>query len=348
MPKKKLLPKDFDELLAQGDLATLQSVFATCDVDARGGPGKQTALAFDLCPDDLARWLVANGADLAAADTWGNTVLHSRADSRRSSIAVLLQLGADPRIRNDRAGTPLHAAARSSNARNAELLIAAGAEVDALDADGLTPLELAVRGASNADLERVATFADALLSAGAVRTPRLTGFVEEIGKRFEFFRERFNPETVDAASAALDRLYALFDARPVPRRAMHDGKSLIAVKPGAWQDQHRALWDLLVPASGAAATMQGELIRLSGRIGHELDGNGGVNWDADFNRMVDAALAILACGEPLAQSDLSEAAAFAAQVKRRPGETSRLAQFAVAWVQRNPAPIALPAPTYRR
>ena len=49
--KKKTLPKNFVELLKAGELATLQAVFDTCDVDARGGYAKQTALAFDECPD---------------------------------------------------------------------------------------------------------------------------------------------------------------------------------------------------------------------------------------------------------------------------------------------------------
>ena len=45
----------------------------------RGGSlfhGKQTAFAYDECPDELARWLVAEGADLSATDSWGNTPLH--------------------------------------------------------------------------------------------------------------------------------------------------------------------------------------------------------------------------------------------------------------------------------
>src|SRR5438876_138196 len=86
--KRKTLPKDFEDLLKAGDLAKLQAVFDACDVDARGGYAKQTALAFNECPDALARWLVGQGADLSASDTWGNTPLHSRARSWRGNIAV--------------------------------------------------------------------------------------------------------------------------------------------------------------------------------------------------------------------------------------------------------------------
>jgi len=66
--KKKTLPKDFEPMLERGSLAELKAVFDVCELDARGGYSKQTALAFDKCPDDLARWLVAQGADLSATD----------------------------------------------------------------------------------------------------------------------------------------------------------------------------------------------------------------------------------------------------------------------------------------
>lgn len=86
--KRKTLPTDFELLLERGTMAELKAVFDVCELNARGGYSKETALAFDKCPDDLARWLAAQGADLSATDTWGNTPLHSRARSRRSSIAV--------------------------------------------------------------------------------------------------------------------------------------------------------------------------------------------------------------------------------------------------------------------
>ena len=78
-PKKKLLPKNFEELLQQGDIDTLKAVFASCDVNARGGYTKQSALAYNDCPDELARWLVAQGADPMAEDSYGETPLHARA-----------------------------------------------------------------------------------------------------------------------------------------------------------------------------------------------------------------------------------------------------------------------------
>jgi hypothetical protein len=346
--KRKTLPKDFESLLERATLAELKAVFDVCELDARGGYSKQTALAFDKCPDDLARWLVAQGADLSATDTWGNTPLHHRARSRRSSIDVLLELGADVNKATSSIGTPLHAAADSHNAAHARLLLQHGARVNELNKDKLTPLELALRGCNNIDIEDMVLLAKVLLEAGAEKTRLMPGFVEEIGKRFEFHRSGFNSERVEAVSSALDELYKIFEVSPVPRRQMHDGKSPVVVKAKTWQKQHEELWNLLVPPKGPAATVQGEVIRISGRISHELDGNGGGNWDADYKRMADAFLEHVQGAKPLSPPDLAEAAAIIAAVKRKGGDTARMAELAVKWVMQNPDPVKLKPPSYQR
>lgn len=347
-PLKKLLPKTFEDLLASDDLAALKAVFETCEMNARGGYAKQTALAFDACPDELARWLVAEGADLSAADTWGNTPLHTRSRSRRGRIGVLLELGADVNSATASVGTPLHAAADSFNVETVRLLLDRGARVDALNKDGLTPLELALRGCSNINIGDMAALAETLLAAGAARTPRMAGRVGEIGKRFEFHRAGFNPDSVEAASAALERLYAVFDAPPVPRRTLHDGASPIAVRSTRWQEQHQELWELLVPGRGPAATVQGEVIRIAGRIWDEFERNGGANWDADYREMAGALLGHVRTGHSLPPPDISEIAGILAHIRRDSGNTGRLAELAVAWVLANPTPVKLEPPPYNR
>jgi hypothetical protein len=127
---------------------------------------------------------------------------------------------------------------------------------------------------------------------------------------------------------------------------MHDGKSQIVVETSSWQKQHQELWDLLVPSQGPAATIQGEVIRISGRIAYELDGNGGVNWDSDFNKMADAFHRYVEAGNPLSPSDLGAAATVIQDVKRRSGDPARLCELAVAWVLLNPIPIELESPPH--
>lgn len=346
--KRKMLPKDFEALLKQGDLNVLKAVFDACDVDARGGYSKQSALAFNECPDELARWLVERGADIAASDSYGETPLHSRAGHWQGNIRILLELGADVNCGEGGRGTPLHKAAAVGNAANVRILLDHGALIDALDGHGLTPLEHALQRCSNPGIEGMADVAEVLLGAGARSTPQSKEFVTRIGTNFEFHRAGYNKESVDAASAALDRLYALFDVPPVPRRAMHDGKSPIAVKAKDWEDQHQELWELLVPSSGPADTVQGEVIRISGRIHRELYGNGGVNWDAGFKKMATAFLEHVGAGKPLPGPQLDEAAAIVAALRRKDGDTHRLCALGVAWVGLNPKPVKLPAPDYDR
>jgi len=375
--KKKTLPKDFDELLKAGDAGAIRAVFEGCDVNARGGVWKQTALAFNELPDDVAAWLVENGADIAAADQYGETPLHARAGHWQGKIAILLTLGADPNAIDAKGNTPLHKAAAVGNIRTAQALLDHGARVDATNSQGATPLAYALQQCSNAKIEQIAGVAELLLNAqtqkqtqapkpsglhglatrlfgggekqsGPVVTQEMRDCVQRIGTNFEFHRDNFNPESREATSAALGKLYVLFDVPPVPRRVAYDGKSPIVAKAATWEARHQELWELLVPSSGAASTMQGEAIRISGRIARELDGNGGINWDAQFKQMADALLTHLGAGQPLPAPALQEAATLVGEVKRKNGDTRRLCELAVEWVASNPTPIALPTPAYSR
>jgi hypothetical protein len=348
MAKKKLLPKDIEAMLKEADIPRLKVLFDSIDVNARGGVFKQTALAFNECPDDLARWLVAHGADLAAGDSYGDTPLHSRAGHWQGRIEILLELGADVHLGENQRGTPLHSAARCYNIHTAGLLIRHGARVDALNREGQTPLMYGLQQCTNASIEGMARLAELLLSAGAHRTNAMKAQVTRIGTDFEFHRANFNPDHLDATSGALEKLYAIFDVPPVPRRIQYDGISPIVAKATRWEDQHDELWKLLVPSSGAASTVQGEVIRISGRIHIEMEGNGGINWDAGFKRMADAFLMHLASGTSIDDSLLIEAGELVAAVKRKAGDTGRLCQLAVIWVARNPTPMKLAPPNYDR
>lgn len=369
-PKKKLLPKDFDALLKAGDMAALKAVFDACELDARGDPGKRTALAFLSCPDELTRWLVEKGADIEARDTYGCTPLHARSTSLGGDIATLLELGADIHATDQKGDTPLHKAARFANTAAVRQLLDLGARADALNATKMTPLAAGLQYCSNAQIAPMAAIAEQLLAA---ETPRKKGlgdlimsafsgkplqpagvtveaqaFVQRIGKEFEFHRQGFNPDYVAETSAGLDRLYALFNVPPVPRRVVHDGRAPIVAKSPRWQDQHQELWVLLVPSNGAAATVQGEVIRITGRITSEVDHNGAVNWDAGYRKMGSAFLAHIASGVPLSDADRERAAQLVARVREQDGAGPDLCELAVRWVRLNPTPAPLAPPDHDR
>lgn len=54
---------------------------------------------------------------------------------------------------------------------------------------------------------------------------------------------------------------------------------------GQYQSEYDTLWQSLVPKSGHAATLQGELVRLIGRLASEYYRNGNMNWNDDFSNM---------------------------------------------------------------
>jgi hypothetical protein len=346
--KRKLLPKDFEAQLNRGDVEALKAVFDTCDVNARGGAFKQTTLAFNECPDELARWLVANGADILAGDHYADTPLHSRAGHWQGRLDILFELKADVNHGENLRGTPLHRAARSCNTKTANALIQHGARVNALNDEGETPLLLALRHCSNAQIEEMAQIAVILLEAGAQQSTDMQAMVTRIGTNFEFHRAGFNPEFLDTTSAALDKLYQLFSVLPVPKRMLYDGQSPIVASGSNLQDQYQSLWDLLVPSSGPASTVQGEVIRIAGRIHDELYRNGGTNWNADFRKMADTFLEQMGSGASLPDKVLIEVKNVIDEVKNRQGGSQRLSEFAVQWVGLNPNPLKLTPPSYNR
>lgn len=346
--KRTTLPKDFEELLKKGDLQELKDVFSKCEVDARGGFSKQTALAFDLCPHDLAKWLVGQGLDLQARDNYGDTPLHRRSRSIFGNIESLLALGADVNDKGKYANTPLHAAADSHNVENTRLLLVHGAQADALNSSGYTPLEQALRTCSNSDIVKTVELSRMYLNAGVQVTPGMKEAVTEIGKKFEFMRDRFNKDSVDEFSSALEELYGLFGVEPVVKRVLHDGKMPIITSAKTWQEQHQELWDLLVPATGAAETIQGEVIRITGKMANELEGNGGINWDGEYKKMADAFLTYVRKGNSVSSAELEEAGKIVDEVKRKSGDVARLCELGVKWVIGNPGPLALLSVEYKR
>ncbi|MDR3296043.1 MAG: ankyrin repeat domain-containing protein [Clostridiales Family XIII bacterium] len=348
--KRKTLPKNFDELIKEKDLAALKAVFDVCEINANNGYSKQTALHMYDVPDELVRWLAEQGADMNARSRYGDTPLHQQAIWHCGNIALLLELGADLEARNHTDDTPLHLAAGFSRAHQVQALLAHGADVHAENDGGRTPLGYCLIRCANTDITDAAAVAGLLLDAGAKITPEMTESVERIGKKFEFYRADFNKDYLAETEAGLARLYELFHAVPAAKRQMHDDVSLIAVPDGDWDEQHDALWQQLVPGRGTAKTVQGEVIRISGRLAREIMDNGSANWCADFRKMLDALVKRFGTGTPLAADELEEAAGLAKLLRDGNGddEPERLMELAVRWVQANPVPVPMDKPEYDR
>lgn len=350
MRKKKKLPDNFAQLLEAGDLDAVKAVFETHEIDAKGGPLKEPAIRWSRLPAELVRWLVANGADVHAVDDRGRSVLDDHAGMWSGShVALLIELGADPLRVGKYGQDALYHACYTKNVEAATALLAAGANPNAEYEMGETPLKIAVARTNNGDLGRAAPFVELLLAAGAKRTPEMKNAVRELGKTFEFFRADMNPDFVDGCEAGLKRLYELFDVEPVARRVIHDGSAPIEVKSTTWQKQHGELWQLLVPGQGRCKTVQGEVIRLSGRLSREILDNGGINWDEGWEQMARALGTYTSMGTPLSPSQRVERDAILEDiVDRSKTELYRLTELSVTWVLANRQPIALGPVDYHR
>ena len=354
MAKKRVtLPKEFKDLMDEGNIEALKAVYDCCELTAHDG-------RFSLCtplhmggvPDELVIWLVEKGLDINIPDYYGATPLYRQAILGRDTVKLLLELGADIEKSNTYGNTPLHMAAEFFHPKTVALLLEKGASVHSKNDRGQTPLDSVLTVCRGIYIAQTAEIASMLLDAGAKKTPAMKEKVENIGKDFEFHRESIHPDYIEGADKGLAKLYELFDVKPVAKRITHDGSAPILVKEGTWEEQYEELWSFLIPSSGAAKTVQGEVIRIPGRVRDELDRNGGVNWDRDYRKMLQALPQYLSLGIPLSDQELEETKELIAQVHGKDFDDEprldRLCQLAIAWIKQNPEPLSLEVPNYKR
>jgi ankyrin repeat protein len=123
--------------------------------------GAELVAAAKAREHEAAMALLADGADVAAAEPDGTTALLYAAHTQNLELArALIAAGADPSARNDYDATPLMEAASVGDTAMAGLLLDAGADPESANAEGQTALMAAARAG---DLET----ARGLVAAGA-------------------------------------------------------------------------------------------------------------------------------------------------------------------------------------
>jgi hypothetical protein len=108
---------------------------------------------------DMCKFLIGNGADVNYLDKFGGTPLHRAAvaSGGEKTVEYLLSAGAKPDVVNYECDTPLH---KADNAAIAKLLLEKGADVNSIGGRGCTPLWDAV-------VQTKPDVAEVLLNAGA-------------------------------------------------------------------------------------------------------------------------------------------------------------------------------------
>ena len=346
--KKKTLPANFGELLEAKDLEALKAVFNECELNAYDRYSfKKPALSFYDIPLELMDWLIAQGADINVKDEYDRTPLHYHAQVNNvERVALLLEKSADIEAQDKYKNTPLHFA--EYNAEAAQLLIEKGADIKAKDDRGYNPMERMLSRLRNAYIEKAAKTVEVYLKAGLKPTKFAKEQITRIGEDFEFHRQGFNPEYLEQTDSALQQLYKLFDVPPVPRRIQHDGKSPIVLTGDTWEKRYEQAWELLVPSSGRASTVQGEVVRIAGKVNDELLRNAMGNWNKEYQKMLNAITDYLQQGNSLTESELTEVADIQKHILEDDGTGShRLCELATLWVTKNPEPMALEKVNYK-
>ena len=346
--KKKTLPANFYELIEAKDLDALKAVFNECELNAYDRRSfNKPALSFYDVPLELMDWLIAQGADINVKDEYDRTPLHYHAQVNDiERVTLLLEKGADIEAIAEYDETPLHAAGYYPEVT--ALLIAKGANVKAKDDMKHNPMEAMLYSVQSIDVSKAAKTAELYLKAGLKPTKFAKEQITRIGEDFEFHRNNFNPEYLEETDAGLQQLYKLFGVPPVPRRIQHDGKSPIVLTGNTWEARYEQAWTLLVPSNGSATTVQGEVVRIAGRVNDELLRNAMGNWDKEYRKMLTAISGYLQQGNSLSESELAEVADIQKHILEDDGTgTHRLCELATAWVVQNPQPIALGKVNYK-
>lgn len=347
MPKRKKLPSALISALESGDFDVFCRTMKKCEPNALTETG-HNAFTLPHLTEAHIRWLIEYGTIINQPTRWGETPLAFVAarDGREEILSLLIRYGASIEL-----GSPLHSAARHGRTENMRILMEHGADVEARNSFGQTPLEYALASVSGAGVIHIAGAVGLLIDSGAVITEKARGLFGRLAESVEFYRDRFPADVEPEVDAAMARLCPLFDMTPLPRRVLHDGISPICVPEGAWQTQFEALWDLLVPASGPCKTVQGEVIRVNGKIGHELLDNGGINWDKDFKQMLVWLEDRLIETSALTKDDQAEAVRRIHALTNQSvaeADHNELNRLSVKWVLNNPSPLPLGQLPYDR
>lgn len=363
MRLRKTLPADIEQIIASGDVEAVARAVARCEIGAylRGSAYEPRLMHFPAS-EEITDFLLARGEDVNSRDRYQRTPIHARVQSRcLDQIPLLIARGGDINARDTSDQTALFGVVERFPVADVSRMIAWGADplvvADSRVYGKATLVESVVAWHNFLDTPRALAVIRLLLSVGAPVGERVPTALRSMDRmRCTFIThglpDHLSQSRVDEASAALSELCALFgvEQRQV-QRAPVVGETLELDPSVPALRQYEELWDLLVPDSGQCKTLQGEVIRIAGRVGHEVYDNGGINWDRSFGKLLDQYLRVVASGVSLPPDSLSRAEAAVASLKTRSmntGDVDEITTLAVEWVRLNPVLVELNLPDVGR
>lgn len=367
------LPKEFKDFYyrrsykwTEQDITQCKKLLEPCHPNAceRGGY-KETALHYHV-PFEIAKWLIERGADVNAANTYGTPLFKHARVGNYDICKLFIDHGADVNVENYAGETALFDAADGGYYDVVKLLLEHGADPchhSRNFVDNLTPLLYMLRRIGSVPMKKQSITAEILVKAQQEHDglpveewKQAQKIIAEIGHNYNLckdsIREDYRREC--DSDAAMKQLYTFFDVAPAAPVIKHSGEMPIVVDENLPVDkQHHVLWEFLVPISGKCATIQGEVIRITGRVDDESKGNAGVNWDAEYRKMLKALLEFFGQGNVLAEEDIqtTQQAINSINSCKACGcwdATDKLKELAVKWVKQNPTPIPLDNVNYQR
>jgi hypothetical protein len=237
--------------------------------------------------DSSLFYLLISLHNINIKNEFGAGILHCALTYRADDIAIFfIENGGDLNMQDASGNTALHYCADSNNIRIAELLLNNGAKLNLANAIGDVPLMNAVFESTSEDFSMVALFL------------RYTCDVER--------KNNYGSSPLDFARTIgindvvnfLEK-YVYSDDVVVDRLSV---KYLDLILND--EDLTEWVWDNLIPSSGQASSVQGEILRVIEKLRWESQQNGNINWDDCFVMMVD-----------FLEQQLIEASSFTLEVK---------------------------------
>ncbi|MEZ8187404.1 ankyrin repeat domain-containing protein [Shewanella sp. 5S214] len=210
------------------------------------------------------------GWDINGKNDAGNGILHAAIAYGFDDVAIFfIENGGDLNMQDASGNTALHYCADSKNIRVAELLLNNGAKLNLANAIGDVPLMNAVFESTSEDFSMVALFL------------RYTCDVDR--------KNNYGSSPLDFA-----RTIGINDVvNCLEKYVYSDG--VVVDRPSVKyldltlndEDLTEWVWDNLIPSSGQASSVQGEILRVIEKLRWESQQNGNINWDDCFVMMVD-------------------------------------------------------------